>query len=289
MQQIEDEIYAQSIQRLRTELMNKDDQELHRRSMFLNIDTSLIHMTDKDVIVNRILVGMFGVDGTNKFSKISSPCSPLVHIWIKFDRIKLIYPISTRIAKLTMEELIEHEGGDRWVEIPDDYMKTSLKDIQWKSSEFLVIEKMKLNLNEMLSNTFTFVEWYNTGDCIWPRAKGNDWRETMQTGDIVEVEDTTQKYYESLVRFVYPKDHKTMAGKCTIHYIGWNIKWDETMDIDSNRICKRYTHCFLPHRPRQKNRDPPPHVVQDDNFNVNAQNQEDIDLQRAIAASLGQI
>merc|ERR1712228_1145425 len=233
--------------------------------------------------------GMDGSHGTSNLSKLSSPFSPLMHFWIIFDRIKPIYhPILQPNVKSTMEELLENEDCDRWVEIPDDYMKTSLKDIQWKSSEFLVIEKMKLNLNEMVHG-ITFVEWYNTGDCIWPRAKGNDWRVTMQTGDIVEVEDTTQKYYESLVRFVYPKDHKTMAGKCIIHYIGWNIKWDETMDIDSNRICKRYTHCFLPHRPRQKNRDPPPHVVQNDNFNVNAQNQEDIDLQRAIAASLGQI
>merc|ERR1712228_704153 len=141
----------------------------------------------------------------------------------------------------------------------------------------------------------TFVEWYNSNNCIWPRTKGDDWRETMQTGDIVEAKDEQGEYYESLVRFVYPKDHKTMAGKCIIHYIGWNIKWDEPLDIDSDRICKRYTHCSKAHRPREIKATeyvlprPPSRPAQNDDFNVNAQNQEDIDLQRAIAASLGQI
>ena len=100
--------------------------------------------------------------------------------------------------------------------------------------------------------------------------------------------DEQEKYYESLVRFVYPKDHETMAGKCIIHYIGWNIKWDEPLDINSDRICKRHSNKFGPHRHRRKE---PVEIVSEiaNDFNVNAQSQEDIDLQRAIAASLGQM
>ena len=87
---------------------------------------------------------------------------------------------------------------------------------------------------------------WKSGEGKWPRAKGDDWRETLQTGDIVECKDEYEKWYETLVRYVYPKEHKTMAGKCIIHYIGWNIKWDEPLDIDSDRIAKRYTNHWKP-------------------------------------------
>merc|ERR1712228_651534 len=228
-------------------------------------------------------------------SQLSLPDAPMVHLWFKFDQIKPIYPFHKHKAKLKMEEL-EKEDGDRWVEMPDDYLKSTLNDVGCKITKILVIEKVNLKMDKMPARS-TFVEWYNSNNCIWPRTKGDDWRETMQTGDIVEAKDEQGEYYESLVRFVYPKDHKTMAGKCIIHYIGWNIKWDEPLDIDSDRIRKRYTHCALPHRVRQKTqrqlileRDRATRAIRaQDNVDVNAQNQEDVDLQRAIAASLGQI
>merc|ERR1712228_286361 len=160
-------------------------------------------------------------------------------------------------------------------------------------TKILVIEKVNLKMDKMPARS-TFVEWYNSNNCIWPRTKGDDWRETMKTGDIVECKDEQEKWYESLVRYVYPKEHKTMAGKCIIHYIGWNIKWDEPVDIDSERICKRYTrysHAFRP-RPRDQKDYPSEFFAQSNatplDFDVNSQSQEDIDLQRAIAASLGQ-
>merc|ERR1712241_133094 len=106
--------------------------------------------------------------------------------------------------------------------------------------EFLVIEKMQST------------DYYRSGNGKWPRAKGDDWRETMQTGDIVNVMDDQEKWYESLVRFVHPKDHKTMANKCIIHYIGWNIKWDETLDVDSKRIMKRHLETSGPPRLRKR-------------------------------------
>merc|ERR1719461_314215 len=109
--------------------------------------------------------------------------------------------------------------------------------------EFLVIEKIKLWMD---------AHRRRSGNGKWPRAKGKNWRKTMQTGDIVNVMDNQGKWHESLVRFVYPKDHKTMANKCIIHYIGWNIKWDETLDVDDERIKKRYSEIVGPHRPRKR-------------------------------------
>merc|ERR1712154_394370 len=66
--------------------------------------------------------------------------------------------------------------------------------------------------------------------------------------------DDQQKWYESLIRYVYPKDHESMAGKCIVHYIGWNIKWDEPLDInDDERLKQRHSESNGPHRPRKKN------------------------------------
>merc|ERR1712154_313664 len=71
-------------------------------------------------------------------------------------------------------------------------------------------------------------------------------------GDIIEVRDGYGKDFESVVRYIYPNDHETMSGKCVIHYIGWETKWDETLDVNSNRIMKRYTHCKGPFRKGRK-------------------------------------
>merc|ERR1712130_688811 len=108
------------------------------------------------------------------------------------------------------------------------------KDIE--CDEFIVIEIMQSN------------DMYSSAHGAWPRARGNDWRETLQTGDIVEAQDRKYNFYESLVRYVYPKNHQTMAGKCIIHFIGLDETKDEILSVDSVRICKRYTHYSKPKR-----------------------------------------
>lgn len=58
-----------------------------------------------------------------------------------------------------------------------------------------------------------------------------------------------------MVRYVYPKDHEK-HGQCIIHYIGWNIKWDEPYHIsDTERMAKRNTNTKGPHRPRKSRYD----------------------------------
>ena len=45
-----------------------------------------------------------------------------------------------------------------------------------------------------------------------------------------------------MVRYVYPKDDEK-HGQCIIHYVGWNIKWDEPYHIsDTERMAKRNTN-----------------------------------------------
>lgn len=74
----------------------------------------------------------------------------------------------------------------------------------------------------------------------------------MQTGDIIDCRDEQGNWYQSFVRFVYPKDSNN-AGKCVAHFIGWNVKWDCTLDLyDDDVVAKRYSHARGPHRPKKK-------------------------------------
>merc|ERR1712130_663499 len=82
----------------------------------------------------------------------------------------------------------------------------------------------------------------------------------LQVGDIVEAKMVNgDNYYgsyynfhycESVIRYVYPKDHETMSGKCVVHFIGSREREretsDEAIDIDSDRIVKRGTYCYGP-------------------------------------------
>ena len=112
----------------------------------------------------------------------------------------------------------KEEDKSRYVEVPDDMLESV------KVTNFLrvVVEKQQ-----------------PTGK--WPRAKGLDWRETLQTGDIIDAKDTNNKWYESLVRYVYPESSERY-GNCIIHYIGWKTGWDEIIDIyDKERLMRRNT------------------------------------------------
>eukprot|EP01084_Bolivina_argentea_P110958 198071_1 len=157
--------------------------------------------------------------------------TPYVHLWVKFGQIRSMFPINKMKAKLTIEEL-KDEDIERWVEVPDDYLKTKMNDI---SFDLIVVERKQ-------------------DDDTWPRAKSDNWRQTLQTGDIVDVQDEQDGWYESWIRYVYPVNHPTMAGKCIVHFIGWNIKWDVPLSINESRLAKRHEHTKGPHRPRPKER-----------------------------------
>ena len=208
--------------------------------------------------------------------------TPLVHIWLKFGQIKAIYPIDKNKAKVSEEELA-NEDPERWVEVPDDYLKTKLDDLfltqqQENSQQAAAAEstteatadatgtdttddakqpeeetKEETQEAQQQKDFFIVIEKKQEDkDNPWPRAKGEDWRETLQTGDIIDCKDDQDKWYECLVRHVYPSDHEK-HGTFIVHYIGWNIKWDEPLKIaDTDRVSQRHCHTSGPHRPKKK-------------------------------------
>ena len=172
--------------------------------------------------------------------------TPYVHIWMKLCQIKSIYPVDAKNVKVTMEEL-KIEDDERWVEVPDDYLNNYRLKLRNIVFDFIVIERKQ-------------------EDNTWPRAKGDDWRETLQTGDIIDACDTKGNWYEALVRFVYPKDRGKWMSRlvngpsnemaCGIHYIGWNAKWDDEIELgNAERLAKRHSHTTGPHRPRKRQND----------------------------------
>eukprot|EP01084_Bolivina_argentea_P102005 182815_1 len=152
---------------------------------------------------------------------ILPPQWPLTHIWLKYGQIKYIYPNNRH--EIFIDKLNEDEN--RWVEVPDDYLNTILiSNIDWakEGNDIIVIEKKQDNNK-------------------WSRAKGDNWRETIQIGDIIDHLDNVHKWYESLVRYIFPKGHEN-EGNIVIHDIGWSTRYDEIIEINAKNLVKRNTN-----------------------------------------------
>ena len=154
---------------------------------------------------------------------------PGIHFWVKFGVIKGIYLVNKKNAKVTKEDL-KYEDTERLVEIPDDW----LRKIEICDTDIYEIVVEKKNKNG-----------------TWPRAKESFERDTLQTGDFVDICDTQNIWYEGLVRCVYPKS-SDKYGKCAIHFVGWNAKWDEEIDIaNCDRLAKRHDFSKGPYRDKK--------------------------------------
>eukprot|EP01084_Bolivina_argentea_P312814 541605_1 len=192
--------------------------------------------------------------------------TPLIHFWLKFGQIKSIYPLNKRVT--VTEDDLKNENIERWVEVPDDYLeKLSLNTIfkennikqNDKGSELLIFGYIKFECNNILPMELTkeILKYYRI-NCIivvekkqkkynniniWPRAKGNEWRSNLQVGDIVDIQDSQDKWYEGLIRAIYPS-----TNEFVFHLIGWNIQWAEKLSLDTKRMDKRHTHTDRPRR-----------------------------------------
>eukprot|EP01083_Nonionella_stella_P119501 357270_1 len=153
-----------------------------------------------------------------------------IHIWMKFRQIKTIYCMEIKVT----EDDLKYEDEDRLVEVPESYLgQLSIANIMRSTDNEIVIERKRK-------------------DNTWPRAKGDDWCDTIQIGDIIDCKDTQGKFWEAMVRKVYPKGHDK-EGQIIVHYIGWSVRYDcECMVQDY--VFKRGTKTEGPHRSSRSNR-----------------------------------
>jgi hypothetical protein len=92
------------------------------------------------------------------------------------------------------------------------------------------IRKRKLSVGEWLSTHSmdahstqlkVLVETRKTVGSSWPREE-LEFENRIKVGDFVDAQDSSGKWYESMVREVTEDTVK-------VHYLGWNSKWDSTL------------------------------------------------------------
>ena len=137
-----------------------------------------------------------------------------------------MYPVDTAKVTVRIEDI---KDEDKWVEIPNDRRFYALYQIGLDCREIIPIKVELANKHK-----------------AWLTKRRSDWREALQIGDIIDVKDTQNKWYESVVRYVYPPT-SNKYGKCVIHYIGWREKYDEELNINDRRLAKRNTYTSGPH------------------------------------------
>lgn len=73
---------------------------------------------------------------------------------------------------------------------------------------------------------------------VWTRTEPprRDWRD-FRVGDLVDCRDREGVWYESLIR-----DVNEAKGTVHVHFLGWEVVWDEHVDINSDRLAARNTH-----------------------------------------------
>jgi len=238
----------------------------------------------KDYKINELLAEL---EDEMEWDEAGKKERPLLHAWLRLGQIKEIYTHqgSKKIKKISLDDFKDLDMN-KWVEIPDDYLKTELYEMVSNKEDSTSTEtatagdenangdnddagtpddnnESKEGQKKKIPDLIMVLERKqkvesdekdNGMEGVWPMAAGEDWREKLSTGDIVDVKDDQNKWYEGVVRRVYPEGHDDF-GKFAVHYIGWNLKWDENLEItDEERVQKRHTHSTGPHRPKQKKR-----------------------------------
>ncbi|CDW89068.1 ubiquitin carboxyl-terminal hydrolase family protein [Stylonychia lemnae] len=119
--------------------------------------------------------------------------------------------------------------------------------------------------NDIKSLTSRFLPWYSPEiDRYDTKSSGDEWRASLQKGDLVDGYDSTKKWYQSQVQYretVKDEDrevHRLRIGFRIYHpegsktdddqrkYFGWSEKFDETIPAYSPRIQKFQTFAKVP-------------------------------------------
>ena len=193
---------------------------------------------------------------------------PYVHLWLQFKYLKPIYPVDKKVV-VTVDDL-KNEDPNRWVEIPDDFLKLQINELNesntWNNNTNVEITNIDISKQPPPLDTIVveYIQFINddiksdnneSKKFKWPRAlNDNEWK-NFKVGQIVDIQDTQQsKWYEAMIRKVIKRnnDDNNDDIELVLHYIGWAVKWDE--QVKSIRAHKRHTHTKCPHRPNRNRR-----------------------------------
>ncbi|ETO10994.1 hypothetical protein RFI_26382 [Reticulomyxa filosa] len=149
---------------------------------------------------------------------------PVVHLWLLFEHVKVIYPVSTgRSVQVTADDL-KIQDPQKYVGIPDDHLKISLIDVSLPKDVIILVERKRVTSDKDKKAQSSFP---------WPLIKGpNQWK-NFQPGDILDA--------QAYIR-VITSEGSPNAGKA-VHFIGWTERWDEWIPIgEYDRFTLKHIH-----------------------------------------------
>ncbi|ETO06045.1 hypothetical protein RFI_31350 [Reticulomyxa filosa] len=135
----------------------------------VTIDTFPEHATLLEVVIK--------LDGSNENEEKEEH---VVHLWLPFEHVKVIYPVSTgRGVQATADDL-KTQDPQKYVEITDDHLKTSLSDVSLPKNVIILVERKRVTSDK--DNKAATVNGQLTFP--WPLVKGpGQWKNFQLTSN----------------------------------------------------------------------------------------------------------
>ena len=188
-----------------------------------------------------------------------------IHIWCQFGAIKQYYPVDKNI-RITPQEF-ENINLKKWVEMPDDIIccKRPIDDEMMNFGEYNRICIEFICRRETDDEKDNVKDDDNVGHGLiyktklyWPLSKpDSEWKNfDLSIGDILDVIDVKNTWYESVVRAVKMDNDNSNNGKkkekrkkkIAVHFIGWDVSWDQWIEIGPKKTKKRHSETMGPYR-----------------------------------------
>ena len=149
-------------------------------------------------------------DTLHSLMKVTAPkkASPCVRIWSQRTTLHHSRYEVVHLEDLEVTYDIDHSTGERSV----DTRKRHMTVREWLGTDTASASQNQLKL---------LVETRQTVNSEWPR-RALELENCIKVGDFVDAQDSSGKWYESVVREV-------AEDTVTVHYLGWASKWDSTL------------------------------------------------------------
>ena len=180
-----------------------------------------------------------------------------VRIWIKFKHMKYILPLNEAKygqASITIDQIDAYEANnkcdcERWTEIPDDFVRVSIRDLDAIISKNNQNEVMELGIEKFdpLKKIWPFQERMKMETEI-SSFSNSEWRKALKIGDIVDARDIVGNWCEGVIRYIDGVNPKRFH----IHYIGKHRHYDDVLPSNDDNISKRNTQTDGPYRNKSR-------------------------------------
>ena len=172
-------------------------------------------------------------------------------LWMKYSDLRSIYRVRTKKVECPQRVILKNRWVkvpddrccDRWVEVPDDHLTKFLvefKGIHHRDRAMeIAVEFYDQELNKWPTSEYVRKPQVSA-DAVDQCVEMEDhrlWTQQLKVGDIVDVKDKWDKWYEAVIRRIFENEEK--EREFVVHYIGWNVKWDEKVSASDTAIVRK--------------------------------------------------